>query len=366
MKERSIGVGVIGAGFARTTQMPAFAACEGARVVAVASARRGRAEAAARAFGIPFVGSDWREVIERAEVNLVCVTTPPLFHREMTLAALAAGKAVLCEKPTAMSAAESAQMLAAAERAGVLALVDHELRFVPARRRAGELIAADATGPVRHAKILFRADSRSDAGRAWDWWSDAAAGGGTLGAIGSHAVDALRWLTSAEVSEVSCQLATHVSERPDPGTGVPRRVTTDDETNMLLRLAGGHAAEGATAAVSLSFVETGEPSHRVEIFGERGALLVAGGELWRAEVGGHAWERVEVGRAPLATGMHDNEWSRGFTVFAREIVGALREGRVSIEGAATFADGHRTQLVLDAARRSHEGGRREAVWSGGE
>ncbi|MCA1614424.1 MAG: Gfo/Idh/MocA family oxidoreductase, partial [Acidobacteria bacterium] len=256
-----IGVGIIGAGFARSTQVPAFAACEGARVVAIASARRERAEAAAREFAIPFVGDDWRDVVARVDVDLVCVTTPPVFHREMTLAALDAGKAVLCEKPTAMSAEESGEMRRRAEGSGLLALVDHELRFVPARRRARELVAAGEIGRVRHASVAFRADSRAEGGRAWDWWSDAAAGGGTLGAVGSHAVDALRWLTGAEVSEVFCRLATHVAERPDAATGESRRVTTDDEANLLLGLEGGAAAPGATASVSLSFVEAGEPLH---------------------------------------------------------------------------------------------------------
>ena len=356
-----IGVGIIGAGFARSTQVPAFRACEGARVVAIASARRESAEAVAREFAIPFVGDDWRDVIARADVSLVCVTTPPAFHREMTVAALDAGKAVLCEKPTAMSAAESEEMRRRAEGAGVLALVDHELRFVPARVRARELVAAGEIGRVRHLKVIFRADSRATAERAWDWWSDAAAGGGALGAIGSHAVDALRWLTGAEVSEVFCQLATHVSARPDAVTGEPRRVTTDDEAGLLLKLAGGAAAEGATASVSLSFVEAGEPAHRAEIFGERGALRIEGAGLWRANLGGHAWERVETEAAPLAAGMRDNEWSRGFTAFSREIVAALRAGRTAVEGAATFADGHRAQLVLDAARRSHETGAKQTM-----
>ncbi|HEX9919330.1 MAG TPA: Gfo/Idh/MocA family oxidoreductase [Pyrinomonadaceae bacterium] len=361
-KDKLIGVGIIGAGFARSTQMPAFRACAGARLAAVASARRESAERAAREFDIPVVGGDWREVIERADVDLVCITTPPVFHREMTLAALDAGKAVLCEKPTAMSAAESDEMRRRARASGLLALVDHELRFVPARRRARELVAAGEIGRVRHAAVTFRADSRAGRGRAWDWWSDAAAGGGALGAIGSHAVDSLRWLAGAEVSEVFCQLATHVGELPEAATGGPRRVTTDDAAHLLLRLAAGPAvAESATASVALSFVEAGEPLHRVEIFGEQGALLLDGAGLWRATPGGRSWERVEVESAPLAEGMRDSEWSRGFTVFAREIVAALAAGRAAVEGAATFEDGHRVQLVLDAARRSHETGGRQTM-----
>ncbi|MFL6228668.1 MAG: Gfo/Idh/MocA family protein [Pyrinomonadaceae bacterium] len=357
-----IGVGVIGAGFARSTQVPAFRACAGARVSAIASGHRENAESVAREFDIPFVGADWREVVERADVDLVCVTTPPVFHLEMTRAALARGKAVLCEKPLAMTAAETEEMRRLADEASVLAHVDHELRFVPARQRARELIAAGEVGRVRHAKVLFRADSRAATDRAWSWWSDEHAGGGVLGAIGSHAVDALRWLTGAEVSEVFCRLATHVAERPDGETGVTRRVTSDDEANLLLRFGASDVTEeSATAAVSLSMVESGEPAHRVEIFGARGALKIEGLKLWRAEVGTGVWEEVETDDAPLAEGMRDGEWSRGFTVFSQHIIDAMREGRNVVAGAATFDDGHRTQLVLDAARRANESGRSIAL-----
>lgn len=360
--QRTIGVGVIGTGFARTTQLPAWAACEGARVVAVASGRRENAEAAAREFGIPFVAGDWREVLTRDDVDLVSVVTPPVTHEEMASAALGAGKAVLCEKPMAMDAGETARMCEAARSAGAPALVDHELRFLPARRRMRELILGGEVGRVRHAKLLWRADSRAVAGGGWSWWSDESAGGGALGAIGSHAVDALQWLLGTNVSHVSAALATFAEERTDLAAGVPRRVTSDDEASMLVNFEDGGAAERATGVVSVSLAEAGRPEHTVECFGTEGALRLDGaGSLWRARVGGREWQRVETEEAPLAGGLRDNEWSRGFTVFAREIVAALAAGRTTVEGAATFDDGHRTQLVLDAARASHASGCRVVV-----
>lgn len=361
--DSGVGIGIIGTGFARTTQMPAFRACEGARLIGVASGRRENAERVAREFKVPFATDDWRQLMERDDVHLVSIVTPPSTHAEMTLAALDAGKAVLCEKPMAMNAEETERMSKRAAEAGRLALIDHELRFLPARRRMREMILGGEIGEVRHAKVLFRADSRASRERAWDWWSDREAGGGVLGAIGSHAVDTLHFMLDRDVSHVFCELATHVSERPVPGTNETRAVTTDDEALMLLYFGGGDAAPGrATGVVELSVVEPGKAEHRVEVFGSEGALKIEGdGELWRARVGSGAWERVEAEAAPLAAGMNDNEWSRGFTVFAREIVNALREGRTNVEGAATFDDGHRIQLVLDAARNSYESGCRVTV-----
>jgi predicted dehydrogenase len=355
-------VGVIGTGFARSTQLPALRACAGVRVLAVASGHRENAEAAAREFDIPTPASDWREVVARPDVDLVSIVTPPVTHAEMALAALAAGKAVLCEKPMAMNAEETARMCEAARAAGSLALIDHELRFLPARRRMREMILGGELGRVRHAKFLFRSDSRAVADRPWNWWSDERAGGGALGAIGSHGVDALLWLLGARVSHVSASLATHVAERRDPSSGESRRVTTDDEASLLLNFEDGGTVERATALVAISMSEAGASEHAVEVFGTEGALRVEGaGRLLRARVGEGAWRSVETEEAPLAEGLRDNEWSRGLTAFAREVVSALREGRTEVEGAATFEDGHRTQLVLDAARAAHASGCRVAV-----
>src|ERR1700752_939623 len=98
----TIRIGIIGAGFARTTQIPGFKNCKGAQVVAIASGRREHAEQVAREFEIPHVESDWRAMMTRYDVDLVSIVTPVVTHCEMVLAALHRGKGVLCEKPTAM------------------------------------------------------------------------------------------------------------------------------------------------------------------------------------------------------------------------------------------------------------------------
>lgn len=362
MAKDSVGIGIIGTGFARTTQLPALRACEGARVLAIASGRRENAERVAREFDIPEVADNWRGVVERDDVDLVSIASPPVTHAEIAIAALEAGKAVLCEKPMAMNAEETEAMRRKARESGRLALIDHELRFLPARRLMREMILRGELGRVRHAKFLFRSDSRVSADKPWSWWSEERAGGGALAAIGSHAIDTLHWLLFTGVSQVSASLTSHVREREDPSTGETRAVTSDDEASLLVNFSDGAVTEGATGVVSISMAEAGGPQHRAEVFGTEGALRVAGaGDLWHARVGDAAWRRVSTDSAPLASGMRDNEWSRGFTVFACEIVAALREGRTTVDGAATFDDGHGTQLVLDAARAAHDSGCRVAV-----
>jgi predicted dehydrogenase len=354
--QKTIGIGIVGAGFARTTQIPGFRNCTGARVVAIASRRREHAESVAAEFGIEHVANDWKDLIARDDVDLVSVVTPPATHMEITLAALERGKAVLCEKPMAMDAAEAKRMTERAREAGVLALIDHELRFLSSRRKMRAMLHAGDIGTVRHCNYVFRSDYRGVSG-TWDWWSDETMGGGTLGAIGSHAIDSFRWLLDAEISEVCCVLSTHVAERPDKTSGTMRRVTSDDTVRMLLRFAESPLTKGTTSAASLSVVESGRLQNQLEVYGSSGALMVEEtGELWHSPVGSGAWRPVQVEQDTVAPGMRDGSWSRGFTAFSCAIVEALRDGRTTVERAATFEDGYRVQLVLDAARASNKNG----------
>jgi predicted dehydrogenase len=354
--EKTIGIGIVGAGFARTTQIPGFRNCKGARIVAITSRHRERAASVAQEFGIEHVAGDWRELVARDDVDLVSIVTPPVTHSEITLAALDQGKAVLCEKPMAMSAAEAKQMTERARAAGVLALIDHELRFLSGRRKMHAMLHNGEIGTVRHCQYVFRSDYRNPPG-AWDWWSDENMGGGTLGAIGSHAIDSFRWLLDTEVSEVSCVLSTHVAERPDKTSGTMRAVTSDDTVRMLLRFGDSTLTKGATGSASLSVVESGKLQNQLEVYGSSGALMVEEtGELWHSPAGSGAWRPVPVAQDPIAPGMRDGSWSRGFTAFAGAIVESLRAGSQTVAGAATFADGHRVQLVLDAARASQQSG----------
>ncbi len=190
MKEK-VRIGIIGTGFAKTVQIPAFHKIDGAEIVSIASAHLENAEAVARDFGIAHFTGDWRETIENEAVDLICITTPPVFHREMTLLALENNKHILCEKPMAMNAAEAKEMTEKAAAKNVLALIDHELRFLNGRRKAKEIIESGEIGKVRHAKYNFRAPHRGSPDSPWNWWSDIKSGGGALGAIGSHVFDSL-------------------------------------------------------------------------------------------------------------------------------------------------------------------------------
>jgi predicted dehydrogenase len=355
MKE-TVGIGIIGTGFARKVQIPSFLKCENAKIVSVASGHLENAEAAAREFGISHWTDDWRETLQRSEVDLVCITTPPATHREMTLAALDAGKHVLCEKPMAMTAREAQEMTERAKEKGVLALIDHELRFLPGRQKAFQMIRAGEIGRIRHAKCNFRAPHRGNANTPWNWWSDKQEGGGALGAIASHSIDSLFWFLETEIASVFCQLQTHVKHRIWEKTGQLRGVTSDDEANLILRFAVSRLTEDATGTIAVSMVENPKYQNRMEFFGTEGAIRVeARGEIFLAKAGETDWNEIETDLGRAVEGVPDTGFSRGFMSFAPKIVEAVREGK-TIEHAATFADGWRVQKILDAARESDKNG----------
>lgn len=351
--QEEIGIGIIGTGFARKVQIPAFLACENSRIVSVASGSAENASSTAKEFGIGHFTDVWRETASHPDVDLVCITTPPNLHGEMVMFALQQNKHILAEKPMAMSVAEAEEMLAAAKGSPVLTLIDHEMRFQRGRQLAWNMLRDNAIGKVRHAKYNFRAPHRGDPDLAWNWWSDAEQGGGALGAINSHIIDSFHWFLGTEISSVSCQLQTHIKQRPfESGF---RAVTTDDEANMLLRFADSDLTADATGLVSVSMVEQPDYLNRVEFFGTEGAMRIDHrGELFIVKNGEPEWWQIDVDLGTPIGGVPDTGFARAFWSFAPKIVEAIRRGVAAIEHAATFEDGLRVQRVLDAARRSDE------------
>jgi len=353
---KMVGIGIIGTGFARKVQIPAFLACDNTKIASVASGSLANAEATAKEFGVGHFTDDWRETVSRDDVDLVCITTPPNLHREMVLAAIENGKHILCEKPMAMNVAEAEEMTHAADSANVLALIDHEMRFQPGRHLAWKMLRGGAIGTIRHAKYNFRAPHRGDPNVPWNWWSDINAGGGALGAINSHIIDSFQWFLGTEVSSVICQLQSHIKQRPFED-GI-REVTTDDEANMLLRFADGGLTSDTTGLVSVSMVEQPEYVNRLEIFGTDGAMRIDHrGEVFLAKNSETYWTEIQTDLTNNIEGVPDTGFARAFMSFAPKIVEAIRNGETAVEHAATFEDGLNIQRVLDAARESNSSGK---------
>ena len=340
-------VGIIGTGWGARVQVPTFREA-GLEVVAIAGHNAAKTAALAAQLGVRGE-ADWRAVATAGDVDLVSVVAPPSEHHEMALTALAAGKHVLLEKPTAMSVAEAEDLVANARKhPDQLTLLDHELRFLPSWRAARERV--DSIGPIRYAEVRYSSPSRADRAREWTWWSDAQRGGGIWGAIGSHFVDALRYF-GAEFESARATLHTLIGERPGPNG--PRQVTSDDFASAEFRLRGG-----GIVVMTLSAVATGpDEASSMTIHGERGAMRFSGEEV-----------SISVGNAPfavLAGGPLEDRpgnspggaFGTGTLELGRAVRAALDEGRrEALAPAATFDDGLMQQRILDAARQSSRTG----------
>ncbi len=342
-------VAVIGASFAQAAYLPALRHVPGAEVVAIASGRLASAQAAADKFAIPHAYDDWSAMLERHPVDLVCIATPTVLHAPQTLGALAMGAHVLCEKPTAMNAAEAQAMLDAATAAGRIHMIDHELRFNPNRARIAAMIAEGALGEIRHVNIANIGNSWANpASRPMgDWWSDGAQGGGRLGANGSHQVDMLRWWLG-EVAWVTGAAPVIIPDRQDKATGAAWTATADDLAWMGLEM-----QSGALAQVFMSGVAAHNIGNLTQVFGSKGTITLdnADEKLWFAKAG-HGFEEItEVDPNAALPSLNPGIWNVSVVAVMRELAAAISEGRTLTRGA-TFVDGLANQKVLDAVRLS--------------
>ncbi len=344
MTNSKLRVGLIGTGFGQSTQLPGFQARADVEVVAVCSAHLAKAQRVAGEHSIASAYDDYRAMLMHERLDIVSITTPPSLHKAMTLAAFDSGAHVLCEKPMTLDAHEAQAMCDAARAAKRIGMIDHEFRYIPARRYVQQLIADGYIGKAYHVSITNFGGGRADPQRAFNWWADASAGGGMLGAIGSHYVDAIATFVS-EIVDVCGLVDAQIKERPDTQSGAMRRVTADDNCAFLARL-----ANGATASLHLSSVARPASGERIQIFGSDGSLLIDDhGRVW----GGKSSD-THLGELPIPDSLKpDGKGLIGpFTILLARMMDGIRSGAQSI--SPSFDDGLKVQRVLDAVRQSSE------------
>lgn len=340
--------------------------------MAVIVGRDGAAVAkAARKWGWAESATDWREVIARDDIDVVDIVTPGESHAEIAIAALDAGKHVLCEKPLANTVAEAEAMAAAAERAaarGVKAMVGFTYRRVPAVTFLRQLIAEGVVGRIAHVRASYRQDWLVDPDMPLAWrLQKEHAGSGALGDIGAHAIDLVEFVTGMDVEKVSGVLDTIVKQRPllSAGSGLSGKaaagygqVTVDD-----IAIFTGRLASGALASFEATRFATGRKNAlAIEISGDKGALAFDLEDLNSIQFYDRTAPADQQGfRKILVTepvhpyvaawwpAGHMLGYEHGFSHQVKDLV----EGIVrNTDPHPTFADGLRVQRVLDAVERS--------------
>jgi predicted dehydrogenase len=331
-------IGISGAGFGVKAHLPALLAHPRFEVVALASPSS--AAAIAKERGIAHAFENTRAMLEGCELDVVTIAAPPFTHRDDVLAALDAGKHVMCEKPFALNVEEAEEMVAASRDAGTACAIAHEFRFVPERIAIKELIENGHLSPLRniemtHLSTWLRAENHD---RPRGWWFERSRGGGLAQAQLSHLIDAANWFAGRPPRRVAGFLRTANPLRRD-GAG-EFRSTVDDGTFATLDYSDGLVArlccDATTNVESFTIAVHGE--HRTAVASGKNAVEMTlytvdadeTNEL-QCKASPHAKFASIHPQVPLLMDLYDD--------FVRLI-------ETGSSGLATFQDGLDTQRIL--------------------
>src|SRR3954464_13814763 len=380
----TLGVGLIGYAFMGAAHSQAWRTAPHffdlplrPELTVLAGRDAGRVADAAQRLGWADTETDWRRVIERDDVGLVDVCTPGDTHAAIAIAALEAGKHVLCEKPLANSVAEAEAMAEAAAKAaarGIRSMVGFTYRRVPAIGLARTLVADGRLGDIRHVRAQYLQDWIADASTPMSWRLEKErAGSGALGDIGAHIIDLTQYVTGERIASVNGLLETFVHERPlaAPASagllgggavdGVAKgHVTVGGAASVLARFSGG--AIGVFEATR--FATGRKNAIRVEINGSLGSLAFDFEDMnvleyfdGREDADVAGFRRIIATEAthPYVAAWwppgHGLGYEHGFTHQVVDLVHAGAEHRDPTPG---FADGLQVQRVLDAVETSSD------------
>ena len=347
-------VGVVGVGWGSLVHAPAFQAAQGFDLVALCSRRPEPLEAAGAKHGITDLSTDWASFVRRDDLDLIAVASPVDLHRDITVAAVTAGKHVLCEKPAALTAADAKEMLDAAQAAGVMHTTCFETRWLPERLTVWDQVRAGMVGKPYSLRIVHSADywHPTHAPQS-EWMYRRDAGGGYLMGMLSHDIDFACALVGEPVA-VTAHLGTSVKRRAMQD-GHEIDVDADDTTTLILRF-----ANGAAAVISCSVVGAHSRGTRFDMFGENGTLLFENAPA-RKVTGGRASD-PDLAEIPLT----EREPKKGAITSKARSAAMVRAQALMLEdwlanrdnpdaAVPTLRAGWRVQQIIEAARSSAAG-----------
>jgi predicted dehydrogenase len=363
-------VGIIGVGWGSLVQVPAFRAAGGYEVAALCSRRAERAAEAGRRLGIEDVSSDWERFVSRPDLDIISVCTPTDLHREQVLAAISAGKHVLCEKPVALDSGQAAEMADAADAAGVATAVCFENRWGREKLAVWRQIGEGLLGSPYFARVAIAADYFHPSRPLMsEWMYRLADGGGYLLGMASHDIDYLYCLFG--VPEAVCADVHATIPTRTRADGSAFAADADDTASLLLRWSSGVRASISLTTVGL---HTGS-RYRFEAFGSSGTAeidgTVFGGTVRAGRAGEEGLRELALSDAAVsdpsaipATGRRSAP-IRALALMLERWLPSVRgsatpapttpDGDGSGPSVPTLRDGLAVQRVIDAARLSSDG-----------
>jgi predicted dehydrogenase len=349
-----IGIAVIGSGFGQKIHLPGFQSHPRTEVVAVYNPDLDKAKTIASSNNIPYGDNNLERILSLPEVQAVSISTPPFLHYDMAKMALNAGKHLLLEKPMTMNAYETKELYHLAQEKGLVGMADFEFRFVPAWQLLAEYLKQGYVGKIRLIKIDWLVTSRANPERPWNWYSLQNQGGGVLGAVGSHAFDYISWLFGP-VARLSGYLSCAIPQRPDPLVGGELKpVTADDTCLITLEL-----KDGTPCQLNISSVTYEGRGHWVEVYGEKGTLVLGSDNLKDYVHGFRLFvapaekslKEVEIPKHLAFPEVFMDGRLAPFIRVVNQFVASIDQGHSLVP---SLREGVYSQLLMDLTHKSHE------------
>ena len=370
MKE--LGIGLIGTGFMGKAHAFAYRAALAAfpdipvpRLQAIADVDAASAAKAAHQYGFATSTGDWKQLIADPKVDVVSITTPNTLHKEMALAAIAAGKHVHCEKPLSPTLGDSLDMVKAAEARGVITQVGFNYIKNPLLKLARDMVAAGELGEITGFRGIHAEDYMHDSESPWTWRIDPSGGPGVIADLGSHIIGMARFLLGP-IAEVSADVRTVIKSRPvDRGAKERKDVLVDDVARLLVNF-----GRGCGGTIEANWIATGRKMQLgFELYGAKGSLVytqerlnelqfyTAGGETQAhgTDSRTNGYVRIEAGPQHYPYGQfcvaggHQLGFNDLKTIEMAEFLGAIGGGP---RAGPDFREAYEIQKVVETAIQS--------------
>lgn len=353
-KENTIKVAIAGTGFGKQIHLPAYQIHPRTEVTAIYHRDLNKARSIAQEYNIPYAMDNFDNICSSPNVDVVSISTPPFLHYDMGKTALENNKHILLEKPLNLNSNETKKLWELAQEKNRIAVADFEFRFIPAWQLLKEYLEQDFVGKTRLIKIDWLVTSRANPQRPWNWYSVKEKGGGVLGAIGSHVFDYIHWLFG-EVATLGAHLSCAIEERPDPlSNNELKPVTADDTCLITLELANGTPVQ-----INLSSVTYQGRGHWLEIYGEKGTLVlgssnlkdyVHGFKLFTSN-GDKPLTEVEIPQRLAFPQVYTDGRLAPFIRVVDRLVDNIDH---NINNAPSLKEGFYSQLLMDLTHQSHK------------
>lgn len=348
---KTVRVGVVGTGWGEL-QIQAFQRAKAAQVTALCDVDVARLAAVAKRYGIGSTFADYRELAASDQIDCVSVAVPPDLHEQVVLAAIEAGKHILCEKPVALRARQSLNLAAMSEERGLTHAVDFEMRFLPGNAYAKELIDEGYLGPLHRVEVNLVME------RPWGehgkWAGDLARGGGVLMELGAHFIDALMWWFGP-ISAVLAGTRTYFPTLRVPGMkeggngeSIKQLVTGDDAFWCVLQF-----GQGGEGLVSFLTGARHDPGWTIGVYGQAGSLVLKSGQLWGMREGDREMGLLPIPKRLELVGTPADPLMLGMARLIERVTAKIDGEKESLP-FPTFLDAAAVTRVIETIRRASD------------